>query len=385
MNIWFFTDSTYPGQMANKIAKLNLAIGFSALADVNQVFFYFFTGKRGFKIKYPKLVGKKIFIPYYSDEADGFLSKTYGKTLGNILVVFYLAMSYLLCAFNEDDLIYVRGEKSMLATYLLSFLRPRKFCVEIHNFTYKNNRLRDLFYRLVMNKAHLIVTVSNFTRENWIRSGISSKKILVFPSCVSSDFLKRSHSNPLVSHMQKNKNKYIVMYSGQLHKWKGIETFLLAAKFVPNTVFFVLGGSSKDILYYSNWIQNQEIENIIFLGNVEHRLVPSYIQHANILVLTNDPANANSTLHTSPLKLLEYMSAKKPIIAPDLPSIKQFFDETYLTFYSPKDHHHLANVIKDVIHRPSSTRTKTIKAYNYSRRTTWEKRALRIIKGFYDD
>lgn len=50
------------------------------------------------------------------------------------------------------------------------------------------------------------------------------------------------------------------------------------------------------------------------------------LREADVLALPN-PASAISTRFTSPLKLFEYMAAARPIVASDLPAIREVLED----------------------------------------------------------
>ena len=58
-----------------------------------------------------------------------------------------------------------------------------------------------------------------------------------------------------------------------------------------------------------------------FTGHMQPGDVAARLREARVLVLPN-PASAISTRFTSPLKLFEYMAARRPIVATTLPAIK---------------------------------------------------------------
>ncbi len=51
--------------------------------------------------------------------------------------------------------------------------------------------------------------------------------------------------------------------------------------------------------------------------------VPLYLASADVLALPNSGREAISRRHTSPLKMFEYMAAARPIVASDLPSLRE--------------------------------------------------------------
>jgi glycosyltransferase involved in cell wall biosynthesis len=61
---------------------------------------------------------------------------------------------------------------------------------------------------------------------------------------------------------------------------------------------------------------------VTFTGLIPPAEVQARLRDADVLLLPN-PASAISTSFTSPLKLFEYMAAGRPIVASDLPSLRE--------------------------------------------------------------
>ena len=127
-----------------------------------------------------------------------------------------------------------------------------------------------------------------------------------------------------------------VGYVGHLYKGKGMEVIDLIAKKLDNDVeIHIVGGLEEDIHFWKNKINSK---NVYFYGFVNHKEVSNYINALDVCLLPNQkivlPYGAeifmnskNISTFTSPLKLFEYMSHKKAIIASDLPVIREVLNE----------------------------------------------------------
>ncbi len=132
------------------------------------------------------------------------------------------------------------------------------------------------------------------------------------------------------------KDNLKVGYVGHLYKGKGIEVIAsMANKLDDDVEIHIIGGLEKDIKFWKNKILSK---NIYFYGFIPHKEVSNYINALDVCLLPNqkivlahgsDPSNTslNISTFTSPLKLFEYMSHKKPIIASDLPVIREVLNE----------------------------------------------------------
>lgn len=381
--VLFFTDTIYPGMMANKTAKYEMACALASLKEIDRVEFYYLVSSRSTKGKKDNLIHKRIFIPFYNDENGSRILKFYRKYFGNILVVIAFTYIFLKKKIYKNDIIYVRGEKCLLVVTLMSFLKKFSFMVEIHNFTFGKNIIRNIFYKFCMSRAGLLITVSKYTKKSWIKSGMCGDKIMVLPSGVSKVFF-RNIRNPdnLKEKYYGDQKERVVLFSGQLHFWEGIEIFLQAAQVLPFVKFFVLGGYLKDIEKYTFYCRQKKIFNVYFLGNVKHKRVYQYLQTADVLVMCYVGLDNRLKYHISPLKLGEYMASKRPIVASNLPSIKQFVTSGEVTFFKAGNSKDLATKINKILTRPYLYNRRTENAYQKAIKFTWDKRA-RIMLNKY--
>lgn len=117
-------------------------------------------------------------------------------------------------------------------------------------------------------------------------------------------------------------------YCGHLYAGKGLETLVRVAPQCPDVRFHIVGGTEQDIARWQKIAS--DIPNLIFYGYVSPSATARYIAAFDVCLLPNQPSvatygnpNDNIGRFTSPLKMFEYMAARKPIIASDLPVLRE--------------------------------------------------------------
>lgn len=117
-----------------------------------------------------------------------------------------------------------------------------------------------------------------------------------------------------------------VGYVGHLYKGKGMEIVSQLAANCPWADFHVVGGMEEDLAFWQR--ECAGTSNIVFHGYVSHQQAKAYIKAFDVVLLPNQRKVAaydvgEISQWTSPLKAFEYMAAGKPIIASDLPVLRE--------------------------------------------------------------
>jgi len=170
----------------------------------------------------------------------------------------------------------------------------------------------------------------------------------------------------------------IVVYAGHLYPWKGVYILIEASKFLDATVVLV-GGLEEDVNKVKRYIKSNKIDNVHVVGHVEPSKVPLYLKAADVLVLPNSAQDKRSVYYTSPLKLFEYMASRRPIVASDLPSIREVLDESCAIFVTPDDPKSLSYGIKKVFKDVELADRIADLAYNEVKFYSWISRAKKIL------
>ena len=141
-----------------------------------------------------------------------------------------------------------------------------------------------------------------------------------------------------------------------------------------------MGGDEASIIKYKKKIKKEEQKSIIFMGRKKHAEIPFYLKMADVLVLPNTAKERISNLHTSPIKLFEYMASGKPIIASSIPSIRQVVTDKEVKFFEADNEADLANKLKLLLSDDFNLAELTLNAKMKANDFDWKKRAEKIIK-----
>jgi glycosyltransferase involved in cell wall biosynthesis len=173
----------------------------------------------------------------------------------------------------------------------------------------------------------------------------------------------------------------VVAYAGHLYAWKGVDVLLEALAQVPKARGLIVGGHAKepDLARLTARASGLGIgDRVTFTGMVEPPRVARLLRQADVLALPN-PASAISTRFTSPLKLFEYMAAGRPIVASDLPSIREVLqDEVNALLVAPGNPDLMAAAIERLIRDPALSARLAAAALAAAPAYSWDRRAERL-------
>lgn len=269
---------------------------------------------------------------------------------------------------TKPDVVYSRDKVVLL---LLPQTTP--FVWEIH--TGEPRRV----VRMLGKRAKAIVTITNSLAVECNSFGISREKIIVAHDAVDLRQFSVSISQKEARHkLGLPSNKHLVLYTGHLYSHKGADIFAQAAKFLEaDARVVIVGGTEADLRRFR--AVYRDIGNLLMVGQHPHTDMPYYLKAADVLVLPNSALNETSQLHTSPMKLFEYMASGTPIVASDIPSLREIVDESMVYFFTPDDSESLARVIRAVLAQYPIALEKASEAFAVATRYSWDIRAHNIL------
>jgi glycosyltransferase involved in cell wall biosynthesis len=174
---------------------------------------------------------------------------------------------------------------------------------------------------------------------------------------------------------------FTIGYAGHLYPWKGVDFVVEAVAALKDARALIVGGHEKepDLARLKAFaIQLDCASRVTFTGLVPPMEVAARLRECDVLTLPN-PASAISNTFTSPLKLFEYMASGRPIVASDLPSIREVLThEANALLVTPGDPQALVAGIDRLRTDPALGAALARQAREDVRAFTWERRAERL-------
>ena len=374
MKFYYIANYRFPSERAHSIQVAENCQAFADLGyelvllapqrrtSIQKDFFEFYGLKKNFSIR-------KIFCLDLLDKFPNRFTFWLQNVTFNFSILFILRH-------KEPSIIYSRDFLSVIFLALLG----RELVFEVHNISAHVSFLRNKLF----NKVRYVV-ISHGLKEALIKIGIDSNNILVAPDGVNTDkFLINStvEKNDLKKKFHWPLDQKILLYTGQLYEWKGVVILLAAASSLPRYQVCIVGGSADQI---DQLKKKFPADNIFFMGQQAYSNLPLFLQAADCLVLPNSSKEKISKYYTSPMKLFEYLSSGVPIVAADLPSIREIVSEKEVYFFEADNPQSLAQSVQSVFVDPVVAKIKTGASQKKAEEFSWKNRVDKISKFLHNE
>lgn len=178
-------------------------------------------------------------------------------------------------------------------------------------------------------------------------------------------------------------------YLGNLYPGKGMERIEDLASALPDCEFHVIGGQADDV---GRWRGRIRSENVAFHGHLPHGEAQRRLRDCDVLLAPFQSAvligggKADIGRWMSPLKVFEYMGSGRPMIASDLPVLREVLTDGRNALLADPDQ--TESWIEKIRGLASDERLRTTLATRAAddlrENYTWDRRAERILADLPD-
>ena len=361
----YVAEVQLPGRKASSIHVMRMCRAFA---------------RQGIKVRLLALKSKQFTneeeLYRYYDVEDCFEIKLIQSPGSGRLSAFYLAFRAMLeVLFYRPDVAYTR---SPVSSFFFSFMGCR-FVYEAHVLLHHTGHkwLASFYRRFSQARRFLgMVAISSALKNLYVERGTSAEDIFVAHD--------GADAKPLdVQGRLKGNLHFNAGYFGNVYKGRGVDIIIGMAHKMPEVGFHIIGGSSQDV------DPTIEIpENMFFYGFLPPSEVHLYRNACDVLLapyqpevfVSNKKAYSTSS-YMSPLKIFEYMSARKPVIVSDMPVLREVLAEDCAMLVSPSNVEEWVHTMNILRHDEEKRKALALNAYDYfCDHFTWNKRAEAIYK-----
>ncbi len=225
-----------------------------------------------------------------------------------------------------------------------------------------------------------ILAISGGVRADLLALGLSEEHIQVeHDAFESARFARLPSREQARQELGFDAARPLVVYTGNLLVWKGVEVLVDAARRLPKVQFAIAGGAPKDVERLRR--RAEGLAHVRFDGFQPPARVATYLAAADLGAVPNRSEPAISARYTSPLKVFEAFAAGLPLVASDLPSLRELIDSSELgELVAPDDPSALARGIQTLL--DDAPRRARLAAAGRARveAHSWDARAARVLE-----
>lgn len=300
-------------------------------------------------------------------------------TIGRRFLPGHLALGFALVSFLFSVRRYARlhGPYAVWYTrelWLLPFLRGRHLLAyEAHDVPGGGAGL----YRRAVRYPGVVTATSDALARELVACGVPSERLGVERNGVDVDRHALSTREDARRFLGLG-SEPLILYAGQLHAWKGIPTLLSASRLLPEGNQIMLVGGLPDEI--ARWRQAVPDARAAFVGQRPHKEIVQWLAAADVCLVPTSGKTREGRHFTSPIKLFEALRAGCPIVASDVPAIREIVDERVALLVPPDDPEVLVSGITAVLSDPAAALERAAHGQARVRDWSWDERALRILR-----
>lgn len=238
---------------------------------------------------------------------------------------------------------------------------------------------RRAWLRSAARAALGVLAISGGVREDLVALGVDPAKVEVEHDAFEpARFARPPAQREARARLGLAADARVVVYTGGLLEWKGADLLVDAARELADVQFVIAGGMPQDVERLR--ARAAGLANVRLDGFQPPERVLDYLAAADLGVAPNRSQPAISARYTSPLKVFESMAVGLPLVASDVPSLRELLthgEDAWLV--APDDPKALAAGLRRVLDDAPLRSRLAQRFLARAPQHTWDARARRIL------
>ena len=180
-------------------------------------------------------------------------------------------------------------------------------------------RLARRLERLALTRADLVITVSDRNRQTFAELGYTPLNLRVTPNAVNPTIFAPERGDGGLRERLGLNGRVIIGFVGLFYPWHGVvhlaRAFVALAPHAPEAHLLLVGDGDERARVEGLLAEAGLLGRATFTGLVPHGDVPHYLQAMDVVTAPHAPWKE---FFGSPIKLFEYMSSGRAVVASDL-------------------------------------------------------------------
>jgi glycosyltransferase involved in cell wall biosynthesis len=282
-----------------------------------------------------------------------------------------------------DILVFAALLPKLMGAKVLLDLRDPMPEVFMTNFSVKRShpfiRLLILLERLSVKFADSAITPNIAFRELFISRGCPPKKIAIVMNSPMESIFTAAAAAPAQEGMEQP--KFVVMFHGTIFDRHGVDTALEAVsevrKEIPGLEFRVFGDG--DFSPYERYVKKYQLEDVVkYGGMVSLEQIAEEIGGIDVGIVPNKKTPFTDL--NFPVRIFEYLSLGKPVIAPRTRGVLDYFQEGSIFFFDAGSAASLTDAIREVYRDREAAREVVESGRQVYQQHRWELQKKKLVQ-----
>jgi glycosyltransferase involved in cell wall biosynthesis len=280
-------------------------------------------------------------------------------------------------AVTSADVVYTRNFPTLFALAR----RGQAFAYETYRPWPDQFRvLRPAFRAALGSRACLgAILHSQLASECYAALGVDRRRLLVAHNGHDpARFLDPPSRAELRAALDLPADRPLVVYTGHINLTKGLDTVFQLARRLPRALFLLVGSEGRGLVE----TLARQLGNIQLVPWQPFAMVTRYLLAADVLLQPPSRVPLRLIGNTVlPMKIFLYLAAGRPIVAPDLPDLREVLEhDVNALLVAPGDHLAAANAVERLLDEPGLAQRLADAARQTAAGLTWDARARRVLE-----
>jgi len=211
---------------------------------------------------------------------------------------------------------------------LTGLLAGRPVLFETYRYDLNTRPAYALWRRFCYSHPNLlgVVTHSELSKGSFTKVGFPEERLLVAHNGFNPPSEMMMDRDPARDRLGIDRDVPLVVYAGDVRPAKGVDSILTVAAAMPHVLFLVVGHEpdSPGQRWFERTVDRGRHTNVRMVERVPPARVATYLSAADCLFIPTVRAPLYDAARTVlPLKTFRYLGAGRPIVAPDLPDLRE--------------------------------------------------------------
>ncbi|MBY9016279.1 MAG: glycosyltransferase [Candidatus Lokiarchaeota archaeon] len=205
--------------------------------------------------------------------------------------------------------------------YIFYYIDLLHTLVSVSYAQYYAKLLSDYLFK----KSDCVIVVTKFLQSYVINEGAPPKNVHILLNGISLEntIVNREKLEKLKHKLSIRENDFVLLYLGYLYDFAGLKEIIdyynADVKSGKLNIKFLIVGDGEIYNRLINHVKEINADWVILTGKVPFFEITEYIELSNLCLMSFELNNVTKDI--TPVKVMEYMAMKKPVLSTSLPSI----------------------------------------------------------------